>query len=175
LAADLATRHGSRLTALYGTEWSRAQLDRRKSAELGLVSVQGLTNLDRHVEASIDAMAQRLRSTLDELTRGHGVEAELRSIDGVAAEAVPQFARYADVGDGPPLLRRNHCRNLICGVRNFHLLKDVRRFNSDVPKKKVSYAAQRNRLRLLQLHNATKMWLSRRIVRAGRRPIFSFG
>ena len=97
LAADLAIRHGSRLTALYATEWSRAQLDRRKSAELGLVSVQGLKNLDRHVEASIDAMAQRLRSTLDELTRGYGVEAELRSIDGVAAEVVPQYARYADL------------------------------------------------------------------------------
>ncbi len=97
LAADLAIRHGSRLTALYATEWSRAQLDRRKSAELGLVSVQGLKNLDRRIEASIDAMAQRLRSTLDELTRGHGVEAELRSIDGVAAEVVPQYARYADL------------------------------------------------------------------------------
>jgi hypothetical protein len=41
-------------------------------------------------------------------------------------------------------------------VRNFHLLKDVWRFGSGVHEKKVSYAARRNRLRLLQLHNATK-------------------
>ena len=29
LAADLAVRHGSRLTALYAREWTRAQLDWR--------------------------------------------------------------------------------------------------------------------------------------------------
>ena len=29
LAADLAVRHGSRLTALYAREWNRAQLDWR--------------------------------------------------------------------------------------------------------------------------------------------------
>ena len=41
LAADLAIRHGSRLTALYVREWNRAQLDARKAAELGLVSAAG--------------------------------------------------------------------------------------------------------------------------------------
>ena len=41
LAVDLAARHESRLTALFVREWSRAQADRHKSAELGLVSVQG--------------------------------------------------------------------------------------------------------------------------------------
>ena len=45
--------------------------------------------------------------------------------------------RSTDVGDGPHLLRCNHCRNLICGVRNFHLLKDVWRFGSGVHEKKV--------------------------------------
>lgn len=35
------------------------------------------------------------------------------------------------------MLRCNHCRNLICGVRNFHLLKDVWRFGSGVHEKKV--------------------------------------
>ena len=64
LAADLAIRHGSRLTALYVREWSRAQLDARKAAELGLVSAAGLHNLDQRTEASIDAVADRLRSTL---------------------------------------------------------------------------------------------------------------
>ena len=38
LAADLAIRHDSRLTALYVREWSRAELEWRKAAELGLVS-----------------------------------------------------------------------------------------------------------------------------------------
>jgi len=42
-------------------------------------------------------VAERLRAALDRLTHSHGVEAELRSIDGVAAEVVPQYARYADL------------------------------------------------------------------------------
>lgn len=97
LAADLAVRHGSHLTALCATEWTTAQLDRRKSAELGLVSAHGMRDLDRNIEVSIAAVVDRYRSTLDELTRDHGLEAELRCIDGVAAEVVPQFARYADL------------------------------------------------------------------------------
>ncbi len=36
LAADLASRHGSRLTALYVREWSRAQSEEQAIAELGL-------------------------------------------------------------------------------------------------------------------------------------------
>ena len=86
LATDLAIRHGSHLTALYPREWSQAQLDWRKSAELGLVSAEGLHKLDERIEASIEAVAERLCSTLDELTRGGDVDAELRSIDGTAAE-----------------------------------------------------------------------------------------
>jgi nucleotide-binding universal stress UspA family protein len=97
LAADLAIRHDSRLTALYARQWNRAQLDARKAAELGLVSAAGLQNLDQRIGASIDSVAERLRSMLDELTRGRGLQAELRSLDGVAAVVVPQYARYADL------------------------------------------------------------------------------
>src|SRR5579872_6483821 len=91
LAADLAIRHGSRITALFAREWSREQLDRRKAAELGLVSLSGMHRLDEGVEASIDAIAQRLRATLTELTRGHPVQTDLVGIDGPAALAVPQY------------------------------------------------------------------------------------
>jgi nucleotide-binding universal stress UspA family protein len=97
LAADLAIHHGSRLTALYMREWSGAQLDARKSAELGRVSAAGLHDLDQRIETSINAVADRLRSTLVALTRDHGLQAELRSIDGVASTIVPQYARYADL------------------------------------------------------------------------------
>jgi nucleotide-binding universal stress UspA family protein len=97
LAADLAIRHGSHLTALCVREWSREQLDWRKSAELGLVSAAGLHSLDQRVEASIDAAVEHLQSTLTALTREHGLQAELRAIDGVAAVVVPQYARYADL------------------------------------------------------------------------------
>lgn len=97
LATDLAIRHGSHLTALYPKEWSHAQLDWRKSAELGLVSAEGLHKLDERIEASIEAAAERLRSTMDDLTRGSGVETELHSINGTAAEIAPQYARCADL------------------------------------------------------------------------------
>ena len=105
LAADLATRHGSRLTALFAREWTRAQLDRRKAAELGLVSSERVRRLDEGIAASIKVVADRLQTTLNELTSDRGTQATLLSIDGPAAVAVPQYARYADlciVGQNEP-------------------------------------------------------------------------
>lgn len=97
LAADLAVRHGSHLTALYVREWSREQLDRRKSAELGLVSAAALRTLDRGIEGSIDAATERLQASLAAFARERGLGVELRAVDGVAAIVVPQYARYADL------------------------------------------------------------------------------
>ena len=79
-------------------EWNRAQLDWRKSAEIGLVSAEGLSDLDQRIEASIDAVAERWRKSLEALTRGHGdLQVELRCVDGVTSVVVPQYARYADL------------------------------------------------------------------------------
>jgi nucleotide-binding universal stress UspA family protein len=97
LAVDLAARHDSRLTALYVREWNRAQLDRHKSAELGLVSAQGVRDLEHAIRSSIETAADRLRATLEALARERRVEAELRCLDGVASTIVPQHARYADL------------------------------------------------------------------------------
>jgi nucleotide-binding universal stress UspA family protein len=97
LAADLAIRHAGHLTALCVREWNSEQLDLRKAAEIGLVSAAGLHDLDRQVEATIEASADRQRSILAELTRERGLRAELIAVDGVAAVVVPQYARYADL------------------------------------------------------------------------------
>ena len=97
LAVDLAVRNDSRLTAIFVREWNRDQLDLRKAAELGLVSAAGFDSLDRRIETSIDAVAERLRSTLETLARKHGLAAELRCVDGVASVVLPQHARYADL------------------------------------------------------------------------------
>ena len=98
LAVDLAVRHESRLTALYVREWNRAQQDWRKSAELGLVSAEAMRGLDRGIEATIDAVAERWRSSLDTLMRGHsGLQAELHCVDGLASVVVPLYARCADL------------------------------------------------------------------------------
>ena len=97
LAADLASRHGSRLTALYVWEWTPAQLQERGTAELGLVSGEELDRLHRRIQASIDGAAEQLRSTLETLGRERSLITERRSVDGPAAIVVPQHARYADL------------------------------------------------------------------------------
>jgi nucleotide-binding universal stress UspA family protein len=97
LAAELAIRHGSRLTALYVREPNDAQLHWHRSAEAGLVSAKDLHELERSIERSMQAAAERLDSSLEALTRGHDIEARLQIVDGVAAELVPQYARYADL------------------------------------------------------------------------------
>jgi len=105
LAADLAIRHRSRLTALFAQEWTQGQLQRRKTAELGLVSSNQISMLDEGVAAEIEAVTARLQQILEQLTEEHGVAAELLSIAGTAANAVPQYARYADlciVGQNEP-------------------------------------------------------------------------
>ena len=97
LAADLAARHGSRLTALFVREWTQSQWDRRRAAELGLVPAAAMQNLDERTRASIDAVAQRLDATLDQVTRDRGVQGDLLCLDGAAAILTPQYARYADL------------------------------------------------------------------------------
>ena len=97
LASDLASRHGSRLTALFAREWTLAQLDRRKAAELGLVPWDKLHVLDESIAASISAVADRLQAILNELTNDKGIPTDFVDIDGAAAVAVPQYARYADL------------------------------------------------------------------------------
>jgi nucleotide-binding universal stress UspA family protein len=105
LAANLAIRHRSRLTALFAQEWTQGQLQQRKVAELGLVSRTQIKMLDEGVAAEIEAVAARLQEILKRLTEEHGVVTELLSIAGTAASAVPQYARYADlciVGQNEP-------------------------------------------------------------------------
>jgi nucleotide-binding universal stress UspA family protein len=97
LAVDLAARHGSRLTALFVREWSRAQSDRHKAAELGLVPAQGLHDLEQTIEASMQAATDRLRTSMEALAREHDIAAELRCVEGIASTVVPQQARYADL------------------------------------------------------------------------------
>ena len=97
LAADLARRHRCRLTVLYVRERSPAQLDERKTAELGLASAKELDRLDQLIEASIDETAERLRSALETFKAEHGLEAEWRCLNGAASVVVPQHARYADL------------------------------------------------------------------------------
>jgi len=97
LAIDLAARHESRLTALYVREWSPAQSERRRAAELGLATADELDRLNRHIEDSIDRAAEDLRSALETLGHKHGLATEWRCVDGTASVVVAQHARYHDL------------------------------------------------------------------------------
>lgn len=97
LAADLANRHASRLTALFVRELSETQQELRRAAELGLVSAQDLERLDQSALASFDAAADRLRTAVEALAQQYGFPFEWRSMDGLASMVVPQQARCADL------------------------------------------------------------------------------
>jgi nucleotide-binding universal stress UspA family protein len=97
LAADLAYRHKSRLTALFVREFNQTQLDLQKKAELGLISGGDLDGLNRHIQSSIDEAAGRLRSTMEALGREYQLEIEWRCVEGSALVVAPQHARYADL------------------------------------------------------------------------------
>jgi nucleotide-binding universal stress UspA family protein len=76
LAVDLAIRNDSHLTAIFVKKLNRHQLDALKAAELGLVSAKEMKSLHLRTEALIEAVVERLRSTLETLTRGLDVVAK---------------------------------------------------------------------------------------------------
>ncbi|MHB8723149.1 MAG: universal stress protein [Steroidobacteraceae bacterium] len=105
LAADLARRHQSRLTAIYVRELNPAQRHEQSIAELGQGSSAAMSRTNRRIRQSIDEAAERLRTGLAEVEREHGLEVEWRCLNGIASIIVPQHARFADLcilsQDGP--------------------------------------------------------------------------
>ena len=97
LGADLASRHGARLIALYAREWTEEQRHERSVAEMGLVSYKQMHRLNRRIEALIDSESAPLRSMLEALGREYGVTTEWRCLAGSASDLVAQHARYADL------------------------------------------------------------------------------
>ncbi|MGC2031748.1 MAG: universal stress protein [Steroidobacteraceae bacterium] len=97
LAADLAHRHQSRLTALYVRELNPAQRHEQGTAELGQGSSEAITQTNERIQNSIDAAIERLLSALEEIRREYKLEIEWRCLDGVGSTLVPQHARFADL------------------------------------------------------------------------------
>ncbi len=97
LAADLARRHDSRLTALYVRELDPGQVHAQSAGEFGLVSAADLNrDYNRNVQTGDDT-AQRLAHELDAIRRKFALEVELRSIEGDTGNVVTQHARFADL------------------------------------------------------------------------------
>ena len=97
LAADLAHRHGARLTALFVREYSIEQQHRLRAAELGLASGQRTEALTRDIVDELDSNADVLRALLSRLQQDLAIDAAWRSVDGMASKVVPQQSRYADL------------------------------------------------------------------------------
>jgi nucleotide-binding universal stress UspA family protein len=97
LAADLAQRHESRLTAIYVRELSPVQMQDQSTAELGLGSAKAIDRNNQSIQKAIDEATGQLQATLDEVRIEHGLEVEWRCVDGVGSIVVPQHARFADL------------------------------------------------------------------------------
>ena len=97
LAADLARRHGSCLTALYVREWNPGQLAHRKTAELAGRPLGDLEELNHEVEASMDASAAQARAEVERVAGEYGIAIEWSVASGDAKRVLPQYARYADL------------------------------------------------------------------------------
>ncbi len=97
LAADLARRHQSRLTALYVRELSPMQRHQQSIAELGQGSADAMRETNRQIRRSIDEASERMQAALVEMRRTYALEIEWRCLDGVASVIVPQHARFADL------------------------------------------------------------------------------
>jgi len=97
LAADLARRNASQLTALYVTGRTPAQLHEQTTAELGLVSPDEINRTNQRVLDSIGKTTERLRSALDAIRLQYHLDVELRCLEGVGSALLPQHARFADL------------------------------------------------------------------------------
>ena len=117
LAADLARRHGSYLTALYAREWNPAQLARRKTAELAGRPLADVEELNHAAKAAIDASAAEARAEVEHVATQHGIEIEWRVADGEASRVLPQYARYADSASSMPRYRPRVPRRDIASPR----------------------------------------------------------
>jgi nucleotide-binding universal stress UspA family protein len=97
LAADLARRHKSRLTAIYVKELNPAQRHEQSIAELGQGSSDAIGQTNQQIRRSIDEAIGRLRLALEEIEREYALEIEWRCLDGIGSIVVPQHARFADL------------------------------------------------------------------------------
>src|SRR5271156_3049393 len=80
LAANLAHRHGCRLTAIYVREPSETQRWLERTAELARASVKEFDQIHEQLRLSIENGGRRLQSELEALQREPGLEVAWRSV-----------------------------------------------------------------------------------------------
>jgi nucleotide-binding universal stress UspA family protein len=97
LAGDLASRHGCRLTAACAPHWSQSQLAQRRTAEIGLASAADVEELDRRVEALMNAAMDAVCAELDAFGQRTGLPVHFRRLESPASVTLPQEARHADL------------------------------------------------------------------------------
>ncbi|HEX4051756.1 MAG TPA: universal stress protein [Steroidobacteraceae bacterium] len=97
LAADLARRNDSCLTALYMPEWSETQLAHRRTAELAGRPLADVEAFDSHVAASLALSGDELRAELEGLGARLGLQVEWRVVAGEPGDVLLQQLRHADL------------------------------------------------------------------------------
>jgi nucleotide-binding universal stress UspA family protein len=97
MAADLATRHGARLTVLHVRAYSIKQQHLLRASELGLVPGDKTDGLNHLIEDELDADTDDLCALLEQLRQDLSLDALWSSIEGQAHKLVPQHSRYADL------------------------------------------------------------------------------
>ena len=97
LAADLARRNDSHLTALYLPEWSEAQLEHRRTAELAGRSLADVEAIDSSVAAALTLSGDELRAQLERLATQLGLQVEWRVVAGQPGDVLIQHLRHADL------------------------------------------------------------------------------
>lgn len=95
LAAELATRHGAHLTALYGIELPSPALFYGDPS--GLADVRLIEEMMDKMRETARAAARPVEASFTERLRRDGIEGEWRLIEDSLAETVALHARYADL------------------------------------------------------------------------------
>ena len=95
IAAELATRHGAHLTALYGIELPSPALFYGDPS--GFADVRLIEEMMDKMRETARAAAQPVEASFTERLRRDGIEGEWRLVEGGLAETVALHARYADL------------------------------------------------------------------------------
>ena len=97
LAADLARRHASRLTAIFVRELNPAQMDEQRIAELGLGTAAAIGRMNEAIRRRINECAERHRLTLEEA--GASTASKLNGVASMGSLRLwcLERARFADL------------------------------------------------------------------------------
>ncbi|WP_020175135.1 universal stress protein [Methyloferula stellata] len=116
LSAELARRHGARLTGLYVRDQSMAHEASIQAGELGLASAAAISEVNQRIDQALLDEMLKTQERFERSLREKDIQGEWRCHNGPARDAMSSMARYKDlciVGSNPldderfPLVRES--------------------------------------------------------------------